>query len=320
MRGIGVGAKSSWTTNSPFPFRGSCCPALPGLRPKQPVLLDLSHDAAEPGRIQQDLQARYGQNYRLARASSAEQALEQLTNSKEKHESVALMLVNQALPAMNGTEFLAEAATYFPEARKVLIATAKDTEAAITGINQLGIHHYLVLPWRPESILPILDELLDDWQATVELSYLRVKGIMETRVARIRADSNLHHAAEIVAMSGVSDLMVVDHNGDFVGVLSEGDILRAALPDFDEILEQGGALRDAYQAFLRKGRELSQKPDSAVDHSRADHATTGRPRRKSRRSAHRQTDPPVTGAERRAPHRHGVARQYLRGGRGDAVR
>lgn len=244
----------------PLSLSRELLPGSPGLRPKQPVLLDLSHDAAEPGRIQQDLQARYGQNYRLARASSAEQALEQLTNSKEKHESVALMLVNQALPAMNGTEFLAEAATYFPEARKVLIATAKDTEAAITGINQLGIHHYLVLPWRPESILPILDELLDDWQATVELSYLRVKGIMETRVARIRADSNLHHAAEIVAMSGVSDLMVVDHNGDFVGVLSEGDILRAALPDFDEILEQGGALRDAYQAFLRKGRELSQKP------------------------------------------------------------
>jgi CBS domain-containing protein/CheY-like chemotaxis protein len=244
----------------PLSLSRELLPGSPGLRPKQPVLLDLSHDAAEPGRIPQDLQARYGQNYRLARASSAEQALEQLTNSKEKHESVALMLVNQALPAMNGTEFLAEAATYFPEARKVLIATAKDTEAAITGINQLGIHHYLVLPWRPESILPILDELLDDWQATVELSYLRVKGIMETRVARIRADSNLHHAAEIVAMSGVSDLMVVDHNGDFVGVLSEGDILRAALPDFDEILEQGGALRDAYQAFLRKGRELSQKP------------------------------------------------------------
>jgi CBS domain-containing protein len=88
----------------------------------------------------------------------------------------------------------------------------------------------------------------------------RTSASSETRVARIRADSNLHHAAEIVAMSGVSDLMVVDHNGDFVGVLSEGDILRAALPDFDEILEQGGALRDAYQAFLRKGRELSQRP------------------------------------------------------------
>jgi CBS domain-containing protein len=45
-----------------------------------------------------------------------------------------------------------------------------------------------------------------------------------------------------------------------VGVLSEGDILRAALPDFDEIVEEGGTLLDAYQVFLRKGRALSEKP------------------------------------------------------------
>ena len=55
-----------------------------------------------------------------------------------------------------------------------------------------------------------------------------------------RSDANLHQAAEIVAMSGVSDLMVLDAAGRFVGMLSEGDILRAALPDFDEIVEEGG--------------------------------------------------------------------------------
>jgi CBS domain-containing protein len=45
-----------------------------------------------------------------------------------------------------------------------------------------------------------------------------------------------------------------------VGVLSEGDILRAALPNFDEILAEGGTLFDAYRLFLRKGQELSQRP------------------------------------------------------------
>jgi CBS domain-containing protein len=48
----------------------------------------------------------------------------------------------------------------------------------------------------------------------------------------------VHHAAELVAMSGVSDLMVVDGEGRFVGVLSEGDILRAALPDIDDLVPQ----------------------------------------------------------------------------------
>jgi CBS domain-containing protein len=234
--------------------------SMGGARHKQPVLLDLSHDAAEPGRIENDLRRRYADDYRVVRAASAGEARAEMRAWRSRHEQVALLVVSQTLPDASGTTFLTEVAELFPEARKVLIAAATDTEAAITGINELGIHRYVVLPWQPERILPIFDELLEDWQATVQLTYLRVKGIMETRVARIRASSNLHHAAEIVAMSGVSDLMVVDEGGDFVGVLSEGDILRAALPDFNEIQEAGGALRDAYRVFLRKGRELSLRP------------------------------------------------------------
>jgi predicted transcriptional regulator len=87
-----------------------------------------------------------------------------------------------------------------------------------------------------------------------------VKDFMTVRPARIRHNSNIQQAAEIVALSGVSDLMVVDDQDKFGGVLSEGDILRAALPDIDEILAEGGSLDDAFEIFLRKGRQLSDLP------------------------------------------------------------
>jgi CBS domain-containing protein len=83
---------------------------------------------------------------------------------------------------------------------------------------------------------------------------------MDTEVAWIGHGANLRDAAEIVAASGVGDLMVLDEAGSFVGVLSEGDILRNALPDFDEILAAGGTLYSAYQHFVRKSRELSDRP------------------------------------------------------------
>ena len=81
---------------------------------------------------------------------------------------------------------------------------------------------------------------------------------------RIRADADLRRAAELVARSGASDLMVVDGDDRFVGVLSEGDILRAALPDRDEVLGEGGTLADAFEIFVRKGGRLRERPIAAL--------------------------------------------------------
>ena len=85
----------------------------------------------------------------------------------------------------------------------------------------------------------------------------RVKDFMTVRTAQIRLNSSIQYAAEIVALSRVSDLMVIDDEDNFRGVLSEGDILRTAMPDIDEILEEGGSLDDAFDIFLSKGRQLS---------------------------------------------------------------
>ncbi|HNB55101.1 MAG TPA: CBS domain-containing protein [Anaerolineales bacterium] len=227
---------------------------------KTPILflLEPQADLLEP--ISRALDTHYQNQYQLLTASSGVTALDLLQDLAGSGATVALFLVTQTIPGMSGPTFLAAARKHFPDARRVLLAEALDTETAILSINEVGIDRYLVNPWNPSLALPILDELLEDWRANIQIPYLRVKGVMTSRPARIRAGSNLYHAAEIVALSGASDLMVVDDDGQFVGVLSEGDILRAALPDFDEIEQEGGSLLDAYQLFLRKGQELSEKP------------------------------------------------------------
>jgi CBS domain-containing protein len=83
---------------------------------------------------------------------------------------------------------------------------------------------------------------------------------MTARPVRIHHDSSILHAAEVVVLSRVSDLMVVDEENNFVGVLSEGDILRTALPDIDEILDEGGTLDDVYRIFVEKGTQLAELP------------------------------------------------------------
>jgi CBS domain-containing protein len=231
--------------------------------PMQNPTIVLVH--AEPAllhRLERDLHTRYHDQYQLALAPTGEAALELVEDLKHRNELIALLFADQRLPGLSGVEVLVAARNIYPEAGRVLLTTHSDAAAAIVSVNAAGIDRYLVTPWEPaaERLYPVVDELLDDWRGRARLPYMQVKRIMDTRVARIRHSDSLHHAAEIVALSGVGDLMVVDDNGTFVGVLSEGDILRNALPDIDDILEAGGTVYDAFQLFMRKGRELSDKP------------------------------------------------------------
>lgn len=51
----------------------------------------------------------------------------------------------------------------------------------------------------------------------------------------------------------------MDHDGQFVGSLSEEDLVRAMLPGFDDVNAAGGTLADAFRAFLERGRALADR-------------------------------------------------------------
>jgi len=86
-----------------------------------------------------------------------------------------------------------------------------------------------------------------------------VREVMVIHPICIYADADMREAAITVSRAEVSDLMVIDRQKKFVGVLSEGDLLRAILPDFDEVLAAGGSLSAAFRFFVEKGRDLSSR-------------------------------------------------------------
>lgn len=228
---------------------------------KKPILFLVNDDTSTLQTLNTLVHKQFETEYRVLMANSGEEGLVQVQGCHRDDDVIALFLVDQQMPGMTGIAFLAEASKLYPQARKALLSDFADSETAIRSINEVGVDRYLVQPITPpEDVLyPALTDLLTTWQS-VYMPALLVKGIMNNQAARIRDNSNLRHAAELVALSGVGDLMVIDQDGVFIGVLSEGDILRAALPNFDEILAEGGTLLDAYRLFLRKGQELSERP------------------------------------------------------------
>lgn len=89
---------------------------------------------------------------------------------------------------------------------------------------------------------------------------MRIADVMDRRAARISLDAPMSLAAELLVSSRASDLMVVDGDGSYVGVLAEGDLLHAVMPDFEGLAESGASLQDAFRIFLENGRHYSDQP------------------------------------------------------------
>lgn len=130
--------------------------------------------------VERDLRQHFRADYQIMKVNSGRQGLDTTRRLKERNAPLALFLVDERMPQMSGTEFLSEARKLYPDARKVLLTAYADTEAAINGINTVGLDHYLMKPWDPpeEHLYPVLDDLLSDWTATFRAPYegIRVAG------------------------------------------------------------------------------------------------------------------------------------------------
>jgi thioredoxin reductase (NADPH) len=146
----------------------------------RPVLLTIDDEPEVLAAVERDLRQHYRGDYRIVKAGSGREALEAVRQLKERGTPVALFLVDERMPGMTGTEFLREAIPLSPDSKRVLLTAYADTQAAIAGINDLGLDHYLIKPWHPpdQKLYPILDDLLSDWRAHVQLPYegIRVAG------------------------------------------------------------------------------------------------------------------------------------------------
>lgn len=135
----------------------------------KPVILSVDDDPQVLAAVRRDLQAQYGGDYRIVGVGSGEEGLSTVSELKNRGDAIAAFVVDQRMPNMTGTEFLSQAISEFPDAKRLLLTAYADTDAAIAAINDVGLDHYLLKPWDPpdEKLYPILDDVLSDWHANV---------------------------------------------------------------------------------------------------------------------------------------------------------
>src|ERR1700742_1383775 len=148
--------------------------------PRRPTILAVDDEASVLAAVARDLRRGFGEHYRILRAGSGAEALELLTELRTRGDQVALLIADQRMPGMEGTDYLVQARTLVPEAKRVLLTAYADTEAAIAAINDVALDYYLLKPWDPpeEQLFPIVADLLTTWEsgAALEAGGVRVLG------------------------------------------------------------------------------------------------------------------------------------------------
>ncbi len=132
-----------------------------------PVLLVVDDDPQVLAAVRRDLRGKYRESYVVVSAASGEEALATIRELKARGDSLAMVISDQRMPGLQGTDVLAQSRDIYPLARRVMLTAYSDIDAAIKAINLAHPDHYLSKPWTPpeECLFPVVDDLLKEWQA-----------------------------------------------------------------------------------------------------------------------------------------------------------
>jgi thioredoxin reductase (NADPH) len=200
-------------------------------------ILVVDDEPAVLAAVARDLRRAFGERYRIVRATSGQEALDVLRELVRRGEQVALMVADQRMPGLSGTDFLVRAREIVPSAKRVLLTAYADTQAAIQAINEVSLDYYLLKPWDPpeEQLFPVVEDLLTSWEAgaALESGGVRVIGHRFSRAS--------HDLRDFLARNRVPGRWLdVERDGEARQLLTVAGVEDGGLPV--ALLEDGSVL------------------------------------------------------------------------------
>ena len=94
---------------------------------------------------------------------------------------------------------------------------------------------------------------------------MKAHEFMRRDLTSVETDSTIQEVIYLMEQSGLSSLPVVDDEGVLVGIISEKDLIRAALPRYLEMLHSASFLPNLNQ-LARRLKEMADEPVSKYMH------------------------------------------------------
>jgi response regulator RpfG family c-di-GMP phosphodiesterase len=130
----------------------------------------------EPANLRM-LERLFRKDYRILTATNGEEALAVL-----KREDVSLIITDQRMPGMSGTELLRESMSTNPDTMKIILTGYTDIDALVEAINTARIHRFICKPWDPTALKQVVQDAFREHE-----KFMQQKRLLDTLVALVRS-------------------------------------------------------------------------------------------------------------------------------------
>lgn len=147
----------------------------------------------------------FGERFDILLAEDGVQALEVF---REKMDSIAVVVTDQRMPNMTGSQLLEKVAELKPSCVRILSTAYSDIEAAVDAVNKGGIYQYITKPWEVNDLEVSLmrayelfvvqqerDALLKQKLSSVEMLASSDR-VLSTATLAVFQHENLRHVGE----------------------------------------------------------------------------------------------------------------------------
>ncbi|MBR8834685.1 MAG: response regulator [Stigonema ocellatum SAG 48.90 = DSM 106950] len=150
-------------------------------------------------------------DYKVLRASSGPAALDLLALEGD----VSVIISDQRMPMMSGTEFLSLTATQYPDIIRIILTGYTDVEDLVEAINAGKVFKYVTKPWEAEELKTVVRQALD----THNVLKARTRELTRT----LRQESLLNTVTNTIR-SALDYRLILQTIVDTVGMMLEVDV------------------------------------------------------------------------------------------------
>lgn len=119
--------------------------------------------------------ATFRMKYNVLIAISGDEALKILETSP-----VDIIISDQRMPNVTGTQFLEYILETFPDVIRILITGYTDIEAVTDAINKSKVFYYLTKPWNEEEMESVILKAYEAFKKNLEIKALNGKLLLST--------------------------------------------------------------------------------------------------------------------------------------------